>query len=268
MVVDGGRVAARGFQYQYLKTLESFLDCIDDQRVESVRVEGGGTTTADAVDFDVVNAAGAVIQAVQVKSKAPGDAMSAGEAFCVLCRLIESDAESYQLFANAVAGPGMEVLVCILSTSKDAAELSSRLDDLLRNAPRRRSQLDDLDDARLARLLRAKVVMDGRDEHEIRAGLREKLRTFRNRARAGLGDKSAGFLSGYLISEILRRAADKESAEFTTAQLREILLVPCEDVARSFGFRDWGVVVGSMPQVPDVNRPGLLAQLVSALSTD
>jgi hypothetical protein len=73
-------------------------------------------------------------------------------------------------------------------------------------------------------------------------------------------------LTGYLVSEVLRRAADVNSAFFTIEQLRSHLLVSANDMARVAGVRDWGVIVGIIAQIPDVARPTLLTPLVEALS--
>jgi hypothetical protein len=117
----------------------------------------------------------------------------------------------------------------------------------------------------VARLARCRVFFDARDDVEILDSLREQLRDYRNRARSGLGQRSAGMLTGYLVSEIFRRAADDSNAIFTIEELRSHLLVTAEDLARLGGVRDWGVVIGPMPCVPDVTRPTLLRRLVSAL---
>ncbi|MGV9883695.1 hypothetical protein [Streptomyces sp. NPDC003006] len=76
--MDGGRVAARGFLYQYLRTLEQLVAAIDEPQVAGVRVEGPppGDQAVDKVDFDVVDADGTVRMAVQVKSRVAGGSMS------------------------------------------------------------------------------------------------------------------------------------------------------------------------------------------------
>ncbi|MGW0856021.1 hypothetical protein [Streptomyces sp. NPDC002690] len=57
--MDGGRVAARGFQYQYLRTLEAMLTAADQERVHGCRIEGPADTASvsavDVVDFDLVD---------------------------------------------------------------------------------------------------------------------------------------------------------------------------------------------------------------------
>ena len=90
--MDGGRVAARGFLYQYLRTAEAVLIALTtDDRVHACRVEGDPYPTelgsTDIVDFDLIDRDGTVLRSVQVKSGAPGAQLSAGDVFTILVRL-------------------------------------------------------------------------------------------------------------------------------------------------------------------------------------
>lgn len=267
--VDGGRIAARGLRYQYLRTLEAMLDLIDKPHVSSVRVEGPPSYEhhIDAVDFDVLDRDGHCCLAVQVKSKDPGRSVSGAETFAILAHLISAhDASSYQLLTNGVPTSSARELADALSAGVELTELRERLVQLLALAPRRLAELRAMTPQMIQRLARCRVLFDGRDDVEILESLHEALRAYRNRARTGLGQRSAGMLTGYLVSEVLRRAADGSDAVFTIEELRLHLLVDSEDLARVGGMRDWGVVIGPMPSVPDVARPALLRQLVSTLN--
>jgi hypothetical protein len=265
--MDGGRVAAQGFRYQYWRTLEVLLDVVDESRVACVRVEGPDTETADgdAVDFDVMETDGRCRLAVQVKSKLPGGSISAASVFGVLARLIRHDAAAYELQTNAAPTPSSQALANALAAEREPAQLQIALAEILTNAPARLAQLRALAPRQLQRLAQCRVRFDARGEDEIRDSLRERLRGFRNQARAGLGQRSAGMLSGYLMSEILDRAANEAGAAFTIEQLRSYLLVDDEVLARAYGSRDWGVLVGSMPPIPDVDRRSLLQNLMDTL---
>jgi hypothetical protein len=266
--IDGGRIAARGLRYQYLRTLESMLGLVEDPRVAAVRVEGPPSHKghADAVDFDVLDVDGRCRLAVQVKSKAPGASASAAEVFAVLVHLVSGhDAVSYQLLTNGAPASTAQQLAEALSANVEPTRLRDRLAEVLAPAPARLAQLRALQPEQLERLARCCVLFDARDDVEILESLRENLRAYRNRARSGLGQRSAGVLTGYLVSEILRRAADGSDAVFTIEELRSHLLVDAVDLARVSGIRDWGVVIGPMPSVPDVARPALLRELVEAL---
>jgi hypothetical protein len=68
--VDGGRVAAWGFLYQYLRTIEAVLAAAEDDRFAACRVEGGASESdqLDVVDFDLIDPDGEVLLAAQVKT--------------------------------------------------------------------------------------------------------------------------------------------------------------------------------------------------------
>jgi tetratricopeptide (TPR) repeat protein len=268
MRLDGGRVAARGFQYQYLRTLESVLALVDDSRVIAIRVEGPASYNghADSVDFDIIDVNDCCTLAVQVKSKLPGASVSGPEAFGVLTQLVAGhDALSYQLLTNGTPTPNARRLAAALAAAETPTGLKDRLEEILATAPQRLAQLRALSSVQLERLTRCRVLFDQRDDVEIRQALRESLRRYRNRVHAGLGQRSAGMLTGYLVSEILRRAADGSESVFTIEQLRSHLLISADELAGLSGVRDWGVVVGAMPAIPDVERPVLLRELISAL---
>jgi hypothetical protein len=268
MKPDGGRVAARGFQYQYLRTLEAMLDVIDDPNVQALRVEGapGIGADRDSVDFDIIGVDESCLLAVQVKSKAPGAHIYAPDIFEILIGLTNNqEARSYQLMTNALPTEPAERMASILRADIELDQLRDELSHLLSRHQSRLAQLKSLSRDQLVRLMRCTVTFDRRDDIEIREELRERLRQYRNHAEAGLGQKSAGLLSGYLVSEILRKAADESDAIFTTVQLRSHVLVDGEQLARLWGRRDWGVVVGAMPQIPDVTRSALLQAICEAL---
>ncbi|WP_335990072.1 hypothetical protein [Glycomyces sp. MUSA5-2] len=264
---DGGRIAARGFQYQYLRTLESMLGCLDDPRVDAIRVEGDPTSAQETVDFDLLEADGSSLLAVQVKSKGHEGRATAPELFKTLCGLVtQQESRAHELWTNAVPDAGARRLVEILTAPTDLEDFRTQLQQLLARADRRLTELRRLTDPQLERLHAARVRFDDRDPFEVRAELRERLRRFRNEHRAGLGERSAGLLTGYLVAEILYRAADGRQATWPREEARQTLLVPDEVVAHAIGVRDWGVVVGPMPQVPDVPRLGCLADLRSAFT--
>jgi hypothetical protein len=265
---DGGRIAARGFQYQYLRTIESMLESFDDPRVEAIRVEGDPSSAQETVDFDLLDASGSSMLAVQVKSKSPDGKATAPELFKILCGLVtQQEASAHELWTNATPDDGALRLNEILASASDLNTFRAQLESLLARADRRLADLRRLTDAQLRRLGAARVRFDGRELFEVRADLREGLRTFRNQQRAGLGERSAGLLTGYLVAEILHRAADGRQAVWSREEARQTMLVPDEVLANAIGVRDWGVVVGPIPQVPDVPRLEYLDNLRAAFTT-
>ena len=146
-------------------------------------------------------------------------------------------------------------------------ELRAAIDTILASvsAGQLRELLACLANEHLTRLGRAGAEFDSRDDAEISESLRLRLRRYRNDARAGLGDESAGLVIGYLISEIFRRAGSPAEATVLVADFRSLLLVDGATLARALGRRDWGVVVGALPSVPDVRRADILDHMEAAL---
>ncbi|WP_406838136.1 NB-ARC domain-containing protein [Streptomyces sp. AHU1] len=270
VAVDGGRVAAYGFQYQYLRTLEHLVGLLGQAESAGVRVEGSplSETATDKVDFDVVDHNGDVLLVTQVKSRVAGGSLGGTAALGILLDMIrgEPNHPAYSLLTNGRPDEKSSRLQQILISASDTRELRAQLDDLCREAPQRRSQIAALSEEELARLRRCRVDYDSRDDEDIREELRNALRNIRNSTRLGLGEESAGLLVGYLISEVFGRAADLsgERANFSVAELRRLALVDGETLARTVGSLDWGVVVGPLPRIPDVPRPQVVNSIMDA----
>lgn len=272
-MVDGGRNAARGLRYQYLRTLDALLDAVEESQsgVVAVHVEGlpgPDGADADSIDYELSDASGRIVSAVQVKARAPGAVMGAGQVFKALAGLVrDRNASRYQLSTSAAAGDSAMELVAVLGAGLALEELRTALDAILASvsAGQPRNTLDGLGDEYLTRLCRASVDFDPRDDAEISESLRLRLRHFRNQSRAGLGDESAGLVVGYLISEVFRRAGNAAEATIPIAHFRSLLLVDGATLAGALGRRDWGVIVGPLPSVPDVRRADVLGRIQSAL---
>lgn len=272
-MADGARSAARGLRYQYLRTLEALMDAAETARhgVVAVHVEGlpgSGGADADSIDYELSDADGHIVSAVQVKARVPGKPMGAGQVFKALAGLVrDRDAARYELLTSAGAGDSAKDLVSVLGAGQLPGELRAAIDTILASvsAGQQRDLLACLTDEHLTRLGRASAEFDSRDDVEISESLRLRLRRYRNDARAGLGDESAGLVIGYLISEIFRRAGSPAEATVLVADFRSLLLVNGATLARGLGRRDWGVVVGALPSVPDVRRADILDRMEHAL---
>jgi tetratricopeptide (TPR) repeat protein len=157
--------------------------------------------------------------------------------------------------------------VAALDSGLEPGALRIAIDTVLASvsAGQPRDQLCHLEDEHLARLSRASVEFDPRDDAEISESLRSRLRQYRNRCRAGLGDESAGLMIDHLVSEIFRRAGNAVEATLPVSDFRALLLVDGATLAETLGRRDWGVVVGPLPAVPDVRRADELDQIHAAL---
>jgi hypothetical protein len=271
-VADGGRNAARGLRYQYLRTLEALMDAEESgQCVVAVHVEGlpaPDGKAPDSIDYELTGAGGGAVMAAQVKARAPGTVMGAGEAFRALAGLVrDRDADRYALLTSASEGESVRELAALLGAGLAPRDLRSAIGTVLAAVSAKGPQglLAGLEDEHLIRLDRAVIEFDPRDDWEISESLRWRLRRYRNGVRAGLGDESAGLLIGYLVSEIFRRAASPADATVLVSQFRSAVLVDGASLARALGRRDWGVVVGAVSRAPDVRRADVLERMEGAL---
>ena len=120
MVGDGGRSAAWGLRYQYLRTLEALLDAVEEPHrgVAAVHVEGlprDGQRAPESIDYELTDADGQVLLAVQVKARAAGTELGAGEIFKALAPLVrQRDAARYELLVSAGAGVSAKSLIAVL----------------------------------------------------------------------------------------------------------------------------------------------------------
>ncbi|MFJ8475020.1 NB-ARC domain-containing protein [Kitasatospora sp. NPDC094011] len=273
MSVDGGRIAARGFQYQYLRTLEALLVALSSSSPAiACRIEGPGEATSahsvDSVDFDLADADGNSLVAVQVKSAASGRTVSAPRALEVLLHLVSGfSSQRYELVTNAVPDKGCARLADILQTLRgDLVRLRSELKEIFAKAPVSLRRLEALTEGQWERLATARILFDARDDAGLREDLNEQLRKLRRQNHRGLADRSGGLALGFLVAEVLRRAADPASASWALEDFRECVLVDDEVLVAALGRQDFGVVVGPVPPVPDVTRSRLLEQVTAALN--
>lgn len=260
--MDGGRAAAGGFLYQYLRTAEAALIALTtDDRVHACRVEGDPSPTevggADIVDFDLVDRDGTVLLSVQVKSGTPDTQLSAGDVFTVLARLAaKGDAERYVLMTNVSLSTGAAELTRVLALDQAPAERLAALETLLRGSAGRR--LASLTDEQLRRLGRCEISVDRRSRTELRDALLQAVRSVRRNDGRGIGVGSSGLLLAYLHWEIHRRAASPEDAVWAVSDIRNVLYLDDRSLVGALGERDWGGVLGLLPPIPDVPRTELL----------
>ncbi|WP_158609825.1 hypothetical protein [Micromonospora sp. CV4] len=269
--VDGGRIAARGFQYQYLRTLEYMFDALGNPEVAACRVEGDPNPVnpdeVDAVDFDMVDRSGAVVIAAQVKSRAAGAKMGLAEACTILSKLVaRTDARTYLLLTDAIFPSSLKrIFMDAVQSDTSIPQLRETLAGVLRSAPRALAELNALTDVQFERLQRCRIVADGRDREELREAIREQVRRWRRGGGRGIGHHSSGLLVSYLLSETLRRAAAAEHAVWRLDEFRAALELDDKILSDALGARDWGTVLGIMAPIPDVARPELMDQLIQSL---
>ncbi|MEV4225933.1 NB-ARC domain-containing protein [Streptomyces bobili] len=233
------------------------------------RIEGPerNSTSADdkeIVDFDLIDNGGKCLVAAQVKSGSPGRTISAHSSFSVLTRLVRSGAsQRYELITNMVPDRQCSALMDVLRLSTSIPDLSEELEKVLSRSEKSLTLLHALSTEELKRLERARIVFDPRTDAEIRSNLYRSVRAYRNRHRAGMGERSAGLLVGYLLDEIHAKAASDTSG-WLLSEFRRESLIEDEALLQALGRQDWGATYGPVTPVPDVNRPPLLQRMESA----
>ncbi|MFG1715468.1 hypothetical protein [Micromonospora sp. NPDC049203] len=269
--IDGGRAAARGFQYQYLRTLEYMLMAIGNPAVFACRIEGephpANPNEVDAVDFDMVDDSGAALIAAQVKSRSAGAKIGLAEACTIFAKIIaRNDAQSYLLLTNAIVSSRLEhFFEKLIPRCSSADALREAIADTLRGSPRALAELNSLTDMQIERLQRCRVVADSRDRDQLHEAIRESILKWRRGQRRGVGHQSSGLLVSFLLSDTLRRAATADCAVWPMEELRNTLELDDAILSEALGGQDWGRVVGVMPPVPDIARPNITKRLFEAL---
>ncbi|MEV5975074.1 hypothetical protein [Streptomyces sp. NPDC051921] len=271
MAVDGGRIAARGFQYQYLRTVEALLAGAGRSEVAACRVEGPGAAVSlqhvDSVDFDLADVDGRSLMAVQVKSAGAGRVMPAREAVSVLVRLVTGfDALEYRLITSAAPDESCVQLAELLARhGGDVPALQAGMRTLLKRAPAVWSVCEALSPEQWERLGRSGVEFDARSDLQLREDLHNALRAERESAGLGLGHRAGGLVLGFLVAEVMRRAADPALALWTVEDFRRLLLVGDEELMSAVGRQEFGIVYGQMPPLPEVDRAGLVERVSDVL---
>ncbi|MGW8354333.1 hypothetical protein [Streptomyces wedmorensis] len=274
MAADGGRIAARGFQYQYLRTVEALLACANNGEVAVCRVEGPGAVLslshADSVDFDLTDAAGRSVMAVQVKSAGAGRVTTVREVVSVLLRLITSfDSAQYRLITSAAPDEGCLRLAELLARhGSDVAVLKAQLKLLLGRSQAVWAICEALPEEHWARLGRGGVEFDGRSDVQLREDLNQGLRTQREAAGLGLSRRSGGLVLGFLVAEAMRRAADPASAHWDVQDFRRSVALGDEELISAVGRQAFGIVYGQIPPLPEVERGDLVDRVSEVLSAD
>ena len=260
MAANGGRDAARGFEYQYLKTLEQFLRALSDPDVASCRVEGDPQAinlgSADAVDYELIGPSGSVLVASQVKSTRTNRTLSIRQVIEILIRLSEgSEADRYRLDTNIRLSPEALDLKQFLDKDEEKIEhlealLSNHSESIEALIPTERGGRN----FALNVLSKSRIIYDDRSNEALRIDVQELILPLRNAHQRGLGDTSAGLMTGYLTATVLKRAADPHQALWPKHELKAELLIPDDALLDALGQRDWGVVIGAMPPLPDLPR--------------
>ncbi|WP_179202535.1 NB-ARC domain-containing protein [Streptomyces caniscabiei] len=233
-------------------------------RIEGSEPNPTSTNDREIVDFDLIDKDGNCLVAAQVKSGSPGRTISAHSSFSVLARLVRSGpSQRYELITNMVPDRQCSALMDVLRLSLPIPDLHEELEKILSRSEKSLTLLHALSTDELQRLMRARIIFDPRTDVEIRSDLYQCVRAYRNRHRAGMGERSAGLLVGYLLDEIHAKAASDTSG-WILSDFRRESLIEDEALLQALGRQDWGAIYGPVTPVPDVNRTSLLQGIESA----
>ncbi|MEU2258398.1 hypothetical protein ABZ540_35110 [Nocardia xishanensis] len=263
-----GQNAARGFEYQYLITLEYGLVTMlpFDSDLTDVQVEGvlttGLKTDQEIVDFSL--ASGPRLHTVaQVKSGGPRSTLSAADVVAILLRLCSHEADRYLVITNRAAGDSLQELLRLLSIG--STRLRAEIISLVSGA-KISTDLAAAEDGFWERLRRTEIRLDRRDIEQVRAEVQQLVRTARHRAAPSLvGWDATGLVTGYLVWEVMARASGPRKATLSRTELSEALCVDADTVKSLMRQRDWAIHVTPAPRSTDVARPDLLAKLARNL---
>lgn len=266
--MDGGRVAAWGFLYQYLRTVEAVLTAVEDDRFAACRVEGGAgeSDQLDVVDFDLVGPDGEVLLAAQVKTGGSNASLGIGVVYRIMVELVtRCDAERYELLTNVRLASGAGKVADLLA--RPDLSVGERRAELARALAEARSSADvtELTDDQVERLGRCRLLVDPRDRTDVADSVKTKVWDCRRKRGRGVGPRSSGLLLAHLLAEVHRRAAFAEHAVWTKAEVVHAVVQDEGNIVDVLGGRDWGSVLGLMAPVPDLPRAALVEQIVSAL---
>src|ERR1035441_3071170 len=236
-----------------------------DLGIAAVHIEGmPGRDGADrdSVDYELSDASGLVLEAVQVKKRAMKKTMGASDAFRALKRLVEDqEADRYTLQVGARAGESAKGLAAALESVRDPTALRATIDAVLASGDQR-GALAGMPGEHLARMTRARIEFVAGDDAEISENLRLRLRRDRERPRGGFGDEAAGVLLDHPLLEISRRGEHETgAATVEVSDFRSWVCVEGVILQQVLGRRDWGLIIGSLPPVPDVRRGEILDRI-------
>lgn len=288
---DGGARAASGLFYQYLYTIESFLDLVEFGRAPEIEVwiedaNAQGMSDPDVVDFSVFDPTIGTVEVHQAKSTADpdGTTISAAAAVVVLVRMCKAvDCPRYVLTTNARAGRGIEAMNTLLLQSRCAASLSDQdllagLRALCQGSTEATTALAEIDSADVVdRLRRAVVRATGETSSEIRRRIRVRLASWRVRHGLALSVNAAGLLENSLITQIFERAAGTRYSEsalcaaggraVSVNQFIDLLALSPHLLSEAVGVDETSFGVHHVPSGEGIERPELLAEMAARLSS-
>ncbi|MEV0339172.1 ATP-binding protein [Nocardia sp. NPDC050713] len=263
MTSDGGAVAAFGFRFQYLVTVEEFLRTVTDNSgdpgalvliVEPTRHDIGVGNDDDVIDF-AIERDGRVERHVQVKSSVvPSESNTLGYADVekIFTRM-GSEGEEAAVLTNRPLAPKLVGACGAASISAEGRLIYPvTASELTQGAPSPRRM----------------VMRDGRGTAAIKESILALIRGIRRDSALGQGESSAGLLAALLMDAVFDSAADLAARRISGADIVDLLCIPDAQVAHALRRFDWGVPLLEVPRlVSPVARASELMEL-TALFTD
>ncbi|GAA1053201.1 hypothetical protein [Dietzia natronolimnaea] len=244
MPVGGGTIAAYGLRYQYLVTIEVFLQHLRNNldRIAStdllveplLRTEDG--TEDDIVDFGFLTD-GTSSHRYQVKSslKPEENPLTPAPAKDILQRLSASSVEHAALYTNRLLSTTLEKSVSKIDTVELTEGTAAFL---LRDGTTTSSGLQPV------------IYVDTRTEQQIRKSICSLIRQFRKEQQLSQGELTCNSLVSLLIDHIFSAAAETTTRKIGALEVIQLLAMPDNQIAQVVGGFDWGRVVANLPHYP------------------
>lgn len=266
MTPGGGTIAAFGLKYQYMATVEQFLQHLRDSPeliartslvVEPVVVGPDGADD-DIVDFGFLTD-GEATHHFQVKaslepSKNPLQPAPAREA---LGRLIAHDANSAVLYTNKPLSPGLsdEVIVDDSSSARGTTSF------VWPTGPGGEAS-DSMD-------RRPRITVDERPLRELRDSIANLVREFRKERGRSQGQITCSLLVPIMLDQVFGAASGSEPSRIEALDLLETVAMPDPRIAKVAGAFDWGLPIAGIPNyVSTVPRLDYLSEIRHKFPTD
>lgn len=267
MTPGGGTIAAFGLRYQYMATVEQFLQHLRDSPeliartalVVEPAVVGPDGTDDDIVDFGFLTD-GEATHHFQVKaslepSKNP---LQPAPARAALARLITHNASSAVLYTNKPLS---------LSLSADAIADA--------DSPRRPGTTSFVwpagpgGEACASPDRRPRITVDARPLREVRDSIANLVREFRRERGRSQGAITCSLLVPIMLDRVFGAASGSDPSRLEALELLEVAAMPDPRIAKVAGGFDWGLPIAGIPNyVSTVPRLDYLSQIRQAFPSD
>ena len=241
MTADGGEKAAFGFRYQYLVTVEDFLQYLLEHpdRAGSATLNVEATDSSGDDDDEVVDYAIVVAEAVMRRVQVKGSRKPSG-----LDPLRPSAVKT--IFERMSSGP-RAATTGVIRTNKPVSKklagkctLTTHQDAPLRQYLYQQQTTDTAD-----RL----IEHDSRSTQEVKQSLLGLIRQIRSDNAVGQGTKSAALLMAVILDRVFDSAAGMSERTISANTLLELLGTHDNALAHALGEYDWGAPLVEVPRL-------------------